>query len=617
MHCRPRPLPWGCAVGVWASILLAALPGPSALAAGTPAMPIPQTPTGAPVFVGAAADQHPVFATPIPQHPAMAPNGRSNVHDDGYMSDLYVGPGPLGRDMSTLSTDVNGDCGTITFDSRGRIVSACIGFSGPTLRMFDPHDLSQLASMSLPMRQSVPANIFQDFSGGGYFYLDNRDQVVIGTTTRHLYVIGETGGADNPGFALLHDYDLTGVVPSGDKLTSALPDWSGRYWFVSFNGVVGTVDPGTGAIKSLDTHEEIENSFAVGEDGGVYIATIAALYRFDADATGAPAVSWREVYANSGIHKPGQVDAGTGTTPTLMGSQYVSITDNADPMDVVVYRRDRAFSGTRLVCSVPVFSAGASDTENSLIGTDRAMVVENNYGYTDPTVTENGKSTAPGIWRVDIDPDGRGCHVVWCSNERSPTVVPKLSLANGLVYAYTKDPTSDGSDPWYLTAIDFDTGRTVNKRLAGNGLGYNNNYAPISVGPDGSAYVGALGGLIELRDAIPPPPASASPPGTAIPGRHRRPRPHRRLRLVLRRLGSRRLRVSVANAPGKVKSLTLRLDRRRAVRLRHAPFRHTFAGVSPRAHLVQATLILRGGPHVRLRRRVPAARRHRRPPRRR
>jgi hypothetical protein len=31
-------------------------------------------------------------------------------------------------------------------------------------------------------------------------------------------------------------------------------------------------------------------------------------------------VSWRVVYPNSGIHKPGQSDAGSGTTPTLMGS---------------------------------------------------------------------------------------------------------------------------------------------------------------------------------------------------------------------------------------------------------------------------------------------------------
>jgi hypothetical protein len=78
--------------------------------------------------------------------------------------------------------------------------------------------------------------------------------------------------------------------------------------------------------------------------------------------------------------------------------------------------------------------------------------------------------------------------------------VPNLSLANGIVYAYTKAPRSDEIDAWYLTALSFRTGATVYSQLAGTGLGFNSNYAPVSVGPDGTAYVGALGGLVLLRD---------------------------------------------------------------------------------------------------------------------
>ena len=68
--------------------------------------------------------------------------------------------------------------------------------------------------------------------------------------------------------------------------------------------------------------------------------------------------------------------------------------------------------------------------------------------------------------------------------------MPKLSLANGLLYTYTKPARDDGKDPWYLTAIDARTGKTVYKRLGGEGLGFNNNYAPITLGPDGAAYSG-------------------------------------------------------------------------------------------------------------------------------
>jgi hypothetical protein len=79
--------------------------------------------------------------------------------------------------------------------------------------------------------------------------------------------------------------------------------------------------------------------------------------------------------------------------------------------------------------------------------------------------------------------------------------VPKASLRNGLIYTYTKPSRPDDQvDAWYLTAINYRTGKTVFKRLAGTGLGFNNNYAPVTLGPGGAAYVGALGGLVRLGD---------------------------------------------------------------------------------------------------------------------
>jgi hypothetical protein len=264
--------------------------------------------------------------------------------------------------------------------------------------------------------------------------------------------------------------------------------------------------------------EGISNSFAVDETGGVFIVSDRALYRFGADAKGAPAVSWRIVYPNSGIHKPGQSDAGSGTTPTLMGRGWVAITDNADPMDVVVYRRARKLAKPRkkakkrLVCSDAVFGKGAGSTDNSLIGTTRSLVVENNYGYVISAGDLSGAESVPGLTRVDVVKKKRGkhakkrkrkarfrCRTVWTSGERAPSVVPKLSLANGLVYTYTKPPRSDDLDAWYLTALDFRTGRTLYRRLAGTGFGFNNNYAPVTLGPDGTAYVGVLGGVVAFE----------------------------------------------------------------------------------------------------------------------
>ena len=110
-------------------------------------------------------------------------------------------------------------------------------------------------------------------------------------------------------------------------------------------------------------------------------------------------------YDNVSTKKPGQFDAGSGTTPTLMGRRYPLIADNADPMQVVVMRRERRLRRgvRRIVCEEPVFEKGASATENSTIATGRSMIVENNYGYAPPLIAvEDGKTTAPGVTRVDI-----------------------------------------------------------------------------------------------------------------------------------------------------------------------------------------------------------------------
>ena len=253
---------------------------------------------------------------------------------------------------------------------------------------------------------------------------------------------------------------MTAAVPLGDSIVSALPDWSGRIWFVSAAGVVGTVDPASGAVRSLALGEKIGNSFAVDETGGVFIVSDGALYRFDATPAGAPSITWRAPYANTGTKKPGQTQAGSGTTPTLMGSQYVAITDNADPMNIVVLRRAKTVTGTRQVCTHPVFGQGAGSTDQSLIGTGRSMVVENNYGYSGPTATEQG---------AHYDPRPRARRHQRHRHRLPQGLAQRRARALGRPEAVALERpasthirshrTRDGTDAWYFTAIDFRTGK--------------------------------------------------------------------------------------------------------------------------------------------------------------
>jgi len=168
-------------------------------------------------------------------------------------------------------------------------------------------------------------------------------------------------------------------------------------------------------------------------------------------------------------------------------------------MHVQFYRRT-GNAADRLVCSVPVFAAGASATENSLAyAGGRSVIVENNYGYAGVQSTELGKTTSPGVARVDLDEDG-SCRVAWTNPITAPTSVPKVSLGNGLLYVYTKPASNPLDDSWYFTAIDVRTGVTRWRQRTGNGTQWNNHYASIYLGPDGTAYMPTLAGLIRLQD---------------------------------------------------------------------------------------------------------------------
>jgi hypothetical protein len=87
-------------------LLVLALVTPAARAEGVPATPIPQNPSdlaAVPAFAGVPAVPRSVSAPTVPQNPFMAPNGRSNLHDDAYMTNTYTWSAPLGYGIQVLS----------------------------------------------------------------------------------------------------------------------------------------------------------------------------------------------------------------------------------------------------------------------------------------------------------------------------------------------------------------------------------------------------------------------------------------------------------------------------------------------------------------------------------
>jgi len=491
----------------------------------------PGPPTSLPVYIGAPAEAHPLPPVRVPQNPFLALNPWSNVHNDAWMSDVYDIAGPLGRQPSILTSTLEAArrlptspsfvCGALTFDSRGRIVTTCgspnrTGESHPesSLVLIDPFTLEVLAYEYLDMTSNQEAAY-----GSSYMYLDNRDRAVV-TVTDHVLVFEQKGPPNHLRFKKVADYDLSGWVAVNDNIQTVMPDFQGRLWFVvRHSGLVGVLDPATGAVGSVTLcdknptdpaacePEQIANSFpfieVASDVSDAFVVTTKAMYRLTAGPDGVPHVLWRSEYKNFGGQKPGQLSPGSGTSPTLVdGGKYVSITDNDEQMHIVVYRTavDLGPKEERVVCEVPVFQPGAGATEDSLIGLGRSLIVANQYVYTDET-TLNTAPSAPGIARVDIDPKGKGCKLIWENLDvAAPQVGPKMSTETGLAYFYTRKYDESGLDVYYWTAVDFRTGEIVWEQQIGTGSQFDTYVPGPAIGPTGALYVGVNGGFIWMKD---------------------------------------------------------------------------------------------------------------------
>jgi hypothetical protein len=477
-------------------------------------------------FIGKPASASPVDIS-IPTHPYMGRQGLNAMHADGYSSDVHPGDGPLGRNIQMNSrvgvTGVpGGQCATLTFDSEHRLVALCAAMTGFRLHLMEPRSLRLLAEYKLPIRpSSYDAIIHRDKSyimedsSGAYFYLDEQDRVVMAASDQTIRRIGHRQDAEgNWSFHTEDSWDLSGDVPHDctrptnwnpegecDPITAVMPDHGGLIWWVTRRGRLGTLDPETGTVRASRLQdEEIQNGFSVAEDG-VYIVSDHAMYRFYADGQGAPKMGWREAYDRGTSRKVGTINQGSGTTPTLIGDRYVTITDNADGrINLVVYHRQQDHRGPRQVCAVPLFDENHSVTDNSMVAFNRSILIENNAGYTSAYEQKDWDNTAGGIMRIDIREDESGCDIVWHSPERAPSVVPKFSAGVGLAYFYTIEKQDDGQIAWYFTALDYATGETVYKVLTGIGTAFDNNWAPLTLGPDGTAYVGTSRGLVAIWD---------------------------------------------------------------------------------------------------------------------
>ncbi len=237
------------------------------------------------------------------------------------------------------------------------------------------------------------------------------------------------------------------------------------------------------------------------------------MYRVEAGADDDPTVVWSEPYDTIGEVRLGQYELGSGTSPTILGNgKYVAITDNADQMQVTVFRTDEPLDPNeeRIVCEVRVFENQSGQAlSNSLIGSRLSLIATNNYSYWfDWETGELLEPSAPGVERTDINPNGNGCTKVWSNTKVATTTSPRLSTRTGLIYTMAREMDTNkvdadhpyGLDVYYWTAIDFRTGQTVWQKMVGTGSMFDSFYPGMAIGPNEAPYYGGYGGLMSIRD---------------------------------------------------------------------------------------------------------------------
>lgn len=402
---------------------------------------------------------------------------------------------------------------------------------------------------------------------GAYNLLDRDNHLVVGRD-RSLDVYGDAVPGDRfSKIAHLRHFTFPDSALCGpdDKLVGITMLFDGRIAFASQLGVVGTVprEPDRMTAANLVTAsingdrcatasagdaslDQVSNSIAADEHGGIYVVTSNAMYRYDWDGKGIRR-AWRSAY-ESGAQSAVRIGAGSGSTPTLMGTgpkqdRFVVITDGAKLMHLDLFWRDeipadwKGLPGKdrRLACEVPVTfgdpNATESQNEQSVLVRGYASVVPNNQLRNDDAFANlqgNAKQLAAalaggdpdnaprGLERIDWDPETRTCRSVWANRELSlPNGIPSMSTATGLIYAI-----GQRGGVWGLEGIDFATGASKLRVDTSPSPDENSAYAATTIGPDGAIWTGTLLGYTVFRGPAKPAPPLAcldiTPPGSRL-----------------------------------------------------------------------------------------------------
>lgn len=450
------------------------------------------------------------------QNPYLGINSLATMHGDAQSSDAtpFAGPGDPGVGGTWKVTFTNhwAACPTILAGQDGYIQALMTQFLGsdakvrkPKLAIIEPASGAQLGAMEIPTGALL---------GGVYAYLDADSNLVMVDGTNALTWISHS--QDGMKVWVSRRIDLTDAMKlePKDHVVGIVPDWHGRIWVASERGVVGLIDPKRNVVRltklqQYSPTERIDNSISACPQG-VSIITSYGIYMLSADAsTSKPRIIWSHSYDRGTKQKPGQLSHGSGATATFFGpngSDYVMLSDNADRQEKLIVYRSADGSA---VGEGPLFTPGASGTENSMIGVQNSIVGACTFGYPyaqyPDTKPAYRAQVAPGMERWDVNDDASGITLKWRNNGIYSAAVPRLSTTDNLIYTCERPrgPAGVLTGPVvYACAIDMDSGRVVHRqrlpRLANLLAGGDPSQMVGVIDKHGVWWQGTIGGIYRI-----------------------------------------------------------------------------------------------------------------------
>ena len=487
-----------------------------------------------------------------PCNPHLAASPWAGNHRNSYAQASSPFPGPTGP-AEQINVDHDGFSSApivLSFSPRYRdgkrvIWASTVGLTNEILKI-DPTTVTVIDKYIPQVEEGAGPGT--NSVSGAYNLVDADNHLHVGQATA-LEVYGDAvPGKRESTIALLRRFNLPASALCGDdRVVGITMTYDGQIAFATENGVVGVVprQPKRMTAKHLRTFsingkdcaggpdgqlETVSNSIAADENGGLYVVSSHAMYRIDWKR-GRLALAWRSGYKGAGGSGGGRLGAGSGSTPTLMGTaadddRFVVITDGQQLMHLVLMWRDKIPRGwhpirkgadRRIACEIPVTfgdeSADRSLSEQSVLVRGHSAVVVNNLQQLDPVTGQLPSQVAPysqllsglpgnapaGIERFDWDPRTKTCGVAWSNPAVSiPNGIPTMSAATNMIYGI-----GSRGGVWTLEGLDWDTGdETLTVETTAFPTS-NSFYAATTIGPGGTVWTGNFGGVTRFQPCDP------------------------------------------------------------------------------------------------------------------